>query len=67
MNQKCSSCSGCGYVDTWQPDYRGGTICTGAVRCLDCNGYGKAAGPVVIDLEKINECLRTRHSTISRG
>ena len=32
----------------------GGTIHTGAVRCLDCNGYGEAAQPVAIDLEAVN-------------
>ncbi len=55
QSYKCGSCGGCGFVDTWVPDYRtGGTIHTGAVRCLDCNGYGKAAQPVAIDLEAVN-------------
>ncbi len=43
--KSCLTCRGNGSVETWMPDYRGGTICTGAVRCTECDGVGTFEAP----------------------
>ncbi|MBA2707650.1 MAG: hypothetical protein H0U59_07595 [Gemmatimonadaceae bacterium] len=44
--KNCLSCRGYGSVETWANDsMTGGTICTGAVRCTECDGVGTVAAP----------------------
>ncbi len=44
--KSCWACRGSGYVETWANDsMTGGTICTGAVRCTECDGVGTVATP----------------------